>query len=105
LTGRWQGNIGKQAAILQITQHDGDTWSGSVSLQTPTGTVRVPVSGTFNPETGRVVFEASDNTNEAQIGTQKGRLIGAGRMGGLATMQVEESGFVKARVFPWSFGR
>ncbi len=67
--------------------------------------MRVPVSGTFNRETGRITFEAGGNTGGAQIGTQKGRLTGARTMGGLATLQTDENGTVKARVFTWSLGR
>jgi hypothetical protein len=103
LLGKWQGSALKRSATLNITSSSGDTFQGTVTLNTGKRPVQFAIQGSFSPVTGRISFWSSEtppqpNGATIDLGQGNGRLISAKTMGGL-TVDSDR------RVFTWSFSR
>ncbi len=103
LVGTWQGFHTGNPATLTITRHRGDDFSGTMTVRTNEGRIRVAVSGSVTRGgSGLILRErrvlTEQRRNSWDLGTNAGRLSGQGRMTGSGT---DRGG----RTYTWFFAR
>ena len=103
LAGTWHGVLTHHRATLVIDRHQGNDFSGTMTVHTGGYDARVAVSGHVSPRTGRISMRETRRlpgtaANAWDLGTESGQVRGDGRLSGTGTDARRHFG-------TWSFSR
>ncbi len=103
LLGTWHGRHSHNPATLVITQRQGNTFAGTMSVRTHEADVRIAVQGHVSPQSGEVSMRETrvlwaSKPRAWDLGSESGHVAGGGHIEGAGTD-------IKGRHGEWAFSR